>query len=222
MGGVVTSNCCEGLTVAGFCQPVAAVGDKFYAEVEPGGGKTGTEGDGAAIGDDGLAVGVQLAMGEAEGEVEFGKIGRELQGRLEAQEGCGKTFLEAEEVAEAEVGGGCRGIEGDRAAIGDFCGNCLADGSEEIAVVGPGNGVRGFCSDGGLCHAESRPELATLAGDEAQAEQSGLGVWIEIEDVAVGFGGLADIALGVVTASSGEKTGRNRWDWCGESGHGHR
>jgi len=108
----------EGLGVAEFGDAVAAVGDQFHAEVEPGGGEVGAELQGPAVGGDGFGVFAELALGEGVGEVELGDGWRELGGGLEVREGFGVVFAEGVGVGEAVVGNGRSGVELEGAAVG--------------------------------------------------------------------------------------------------------
>jgi len=145
----------------------AAVGDEFDAEVEPGGGEAGAEGDGAAVVGDGLRVLAEFAVGEGLGEVEFCNVWVELGGGLEAGQAFGELVAEGEGVAQAVVGGGDGGVELEGVSEDGFGLSDLAQGGERVAEVGPGECVELVCREGGLGHVQGWLELAALAGDEA-------------------------------------------------------
>ncbi len=197
----------EGLGVAEFGDVVAAVGDQFYAEVEPGGGEVGAELDGAAVGSDGLGVVTEFAVGEGLGEVKFRDGGVEPCCGFKVRICGGVVFLEGVGVGEAVVGYGGGFVERQGAAVSGLGVWDVFGGQEQVGVVGPGEGVAWTGGEGCLGHAQGGLELVGLAGDEAQAEQSGLGLRVDCEGLAVGVCGFEEVVLGVVGLGGFEEVG---------------
>src|ERR1700761_6384968 len=116
------------LAITGGGELVASVGDELDAEVEPGGGEAGAEGNGAAVGLDGVAVVAEFAESECLGEVAFGAVRGELGGVCEVSKGFRVVVLMGEGVTEAEVGGVKPGVEGKGAGKGGLCRGVVAEG----------------------------------------------------------------------------------------------
>lgn len=114
------------------------------------------------------------------------------------------------------MGGGEGGVELERVTVGGLGEGWFTEGKQDVAAVSPGEGRVLLGGERGLGHRERGLGLAGLTGEEAEAEQGGVVLWVGEEGFAVGLGGLEEVVLGVLEAGCFE----GGWD-RGEEGGGH-
>jgi hypothetical protein len=91
----------------------------------------------------------------------------------------------------------------------------LFEGEETVADVGVdeidvvGFSLKRLGPKGGKSHLQGEFELLGLAGEDAEAEEGGLRVRVNLQCVAIGDGGLEQAVFGVVLTGGRER----RWCW---------
>jgi hypothetical protein len=109
------------------------------------------------------------------------------------------------DVAEAVVGGGGGWIEREGVMEGGLGLAEAMEGGKGVAVVCPRECEFWVSSERGLGHAQRGKSLVALAGDEAEAQKGELRWMAGVEGLAIGLGGLQEMALGVMTAGLFER-----------------